>query len=123
MKNLNQIATLLKVDPRNIKLAGEISPNFNINSGSRYWSEMGESYEKIEVFSLSANGEWREIETDCSYSSGSGERYEAPKLPIKKVLKGNETNIAVVTKTCDGTWKDDVEYDIIISLYTVPRIK
>ena len=75
----------------------------------------------MEVFSLSTNGEWREIETDCSQSSGSGERYEATKLPLCRVLKGDEKLIVVVTKTCDGTWKDDVEYDIIISLYTIPR--
>lgn len=127
MKNANVlrqiVAQFFNTKPQNIKLSGEISPNFNINAGSRYWSEMGESYEKIEVFSFSANCEWREIETDNSFSSGSGERYEAPEKPLHEAVKGDELLFAVVTKTCNGTWNDNYSEDTEICLYTAPDFK
>jgi hypothetical protein len=127
MKSANIIRELVSqffgINSAEVKLSGKISPNFDVNCGSRYDSCMGESYDLIEIFSFTRDCEWKNIKTDRHFSSGSGDHYEAPKMPLHKVVTGDELFFVIKNDTCEGSWNDDCSYKTTYTMYTAPDFK
>lgn len=113
------VAQLFSIKPQHFILSGEISPDFNINAGESYSSSAGESWETFEVYSWEPKGGLKKIENDQSWSTGSGNRYNASELPLHEIATGNELFFVIKATENRGTWNDNATKESL-TLFKAP---
>ena len=102
----NYIGSSFCIDPKKVILSGVISPDFDVNQSTEYTSSAGSSCKIIDVWALVPGDYFIKIRRDISWSTGSGEKYDAPILPLHEVAPKDAICFVVKEVVNDGTWNN-----------------
>jgi hypothetical protein len=119
------VSRVFEVRATEVKLSGELNPEFDLNGGTSYSSSCGHSVNSNTVYAFNPESGFKEIAGDDSHwSDGSGGRHEAAPYPLHEHpdVSGDELFFVIKNIYNSGSWDGDRDA-VTWTLYKAPDFR